>query len=547
MPRSVVRAPEHDRNRSLGWLLLAWLEHFAVHGPGDAQGEPVVHGDEYSEIVADAYALGPDGRRLYDSAFISRPKGCDKSGMGARFALVEALAPARFAGWAKGGEVYRFLDFVYVYEPGEPMGRPVQSPYIRLMATEETQTGNVYDTVHFNLSHGPLSEVPGLDVGLTRIFLPHGGEITPSTASSASKDGGLETFVDFDESHLYHTPELRRMYATVKRNLRKRGRIAEPWSLETTTMYAPGQESIAEGTYELAEAIREGRARRGKLLFDHRWGECEDLSDEVALRAALIDSYGDALQWNDLDTLVDGVYDPRADPADSRRYFLNALTSTSDAWIVPAEWTSCADATLSLSDRDLITLGFDGSVRNDATALVACRIDDGYLQLLGCWEKPEGPLGDGWQVDREDVDAAVAAAFDRFEVVGFYADPAHWQDYLDRWQSQYADEMQIKASQSRALEWWTNRPRAMVAALERFYEAVRGKDLAHDGSAVLTRHILNARRRLSNAGVQIAKEHPKSSRKIDAAMAATLAYEARADAVAAGISSSGADMGGWTF
>ena len=74
----------------------------------------------------------------------------------------------------------------------------------------------------------------------------------------------------FDESHLYDTPELRRMYATVSRNLRKRGRAAEPWSLETTTMFAPGAESVAETTYRLAEQIREGRARRSRLLFDHR-------------------------------------------------------------------------------------------------------------------------------------------------------------------------------------------------------------------------------------------------------------------------------------
>jgi hypothetical protein len=33
----------------------------------------------------------------------------------------------------------------------------------------------------------------------------------------------------------------------------------------------------------------------------------------------------------------------------------------------------------------------------------------------------------------------------------------------------------------------------------------------------------------------IGKEHPKSPKKIDAAMAAVLAYECRADAVAAGI------------
>ena len=82
------------------------------------------------------------------------------------------------------------------------MGRPVKVPYIRCMATEEGQTGLVYDTIYFNLTEGPLSEVMGVDAGLTRVLLPGGGEITPSTASSASKDGGKETWSGFGHAAL---------------------------------------------------------------------------------------------------------------------------------------------------------------------------------------------------------------------------------------------------------------------------------------------------------------------------------------------------------
>lgn len=534
MPRSLIRAPHHSRTRSLGWLVLAWLEHWAVHGPGDVQGEPVVHGDELSGFLADAYAVGDDGRRLYDSVFLSRPKGADKSGLAARLALAEALGPVRFAGFAEGGEVYRSHGFAYRYAAGEPMGRPVSVPYIRCLATEETQVGNVYDAVYFNLANGPLSEVPGIDAGLTRTLLPGGGEITPSTAASSSKDGGKETFCVFDESHLYNTAELRAMYKTVTRNLVKRRRVAEPWYIETTTMFMPGQDSIAESTYELAEAIREGRARRTRALFDHRWGECGDLTNEPALRAAIRDAYGDAMEWIDLSAVVDEFYDPRADVIDSRRYFLNARTSASDAWIAADEWAQCADATSTLHDGDTITLGFDGAVRSDSTALCACRVTDGHIFLLGCWEKTVTQR-ESWEVDREAVDATVSAAFDRYDVVGFYADPPHWQDTVDRWSREFGDRLRIKASASRPIEWWTNRPKVMVDVLSRFRDAVVEKRLTHDGDTVLTRHVLNARRRLGRSGITIAKEHPQSDRKIDAAIAATLAYEARADAVATGV------------
>jgi hypothetical protein len=537
-------------------MAVAWMEYFVVHGPGDVQGEPVRHGDEYTGFVVDCYAVDDDdGRLLYDSAFFSRPKGCDKSGLGARIGLFEAFGPARFDGWAEGGEVYRDpwgLGFEYVYEAGEPMGRSVRVPYLRIMATEEGQTGNVYDTIHFNLTDeaSTLSQVPNVDVGLTRIILPDGGEITPSTASSSSKDGGKETWVCFDETHLYNTPELRRMYATVTRNLRKRKRGAQTWYLETTTMFAPGQDSVAERTYEEAEAIRDGRKKRGRarLMYDHRWGECKNLKDEDELRAALLDAYGDAMEWMDLESLVDDFYDLRNDSADGRRYFLNSRTMSSDAWMDPDAWALCRRAE-EIAAGDLITLGFDGSIRDDATALTACRVSDGHLMLLGCWEKPEGPEGEGWQVDRESVDNAVSRAFDRYEVCGFYADPPHWQDYVDRWTADHGEQLQVRATQARPLEWWTNRPTAMESALDRFMEAVDDKALSHSETldpdedshylllgATLTRHVKNARRRpMGRNHMGIGKEHAKSPKKIDAAMSAVLAYECRADAVAAGI------------
>lgn len=525
------------------------MEFFVRHGPGDVQGAPVRHGDEFTGFIVDCYALGEreeNTRRLYDSAFLSRPKGCDKSGLGARFGLFEALGPCRFAGWAAGGEVYEDpwgLGFRYVYEAGEPMGRAVTVPYIRCMATEEGQTGNVYDTVLFNLTddEAPLSHVPGMDAGLTRIYLPGGGEITPSTASSASKDGGKETWVIFDESHLYNQPELRRMYNTVGRNLRKRKKIAGTWFLETTTMFAAGEDSTAEATYQMAEAVRDGTARSARLLYDHRWGECEDLSAEESLRAAIAEAFGEALEWNDIDGIVDGFYDTRNDPADSRRYFLNAATATSDAWLAPHEWAGRSAPELVVAQGERITLGFDGSKHRsrgitDATALIGCRVSDGHLFEVAVWEQPQGAAGKDWWVPVAEVEAAVRSAFQRYKVVGFYADPAaDWRSFIANWEYAYGRRMRVRSTQAHPIEWWMNRSQAVVRALEQFHAAVVNGELTHDGSFALTRHVLNARRRPSRAGLQIAKEHPDSRRKIDAAVAATLAWQARVDAVSKGI------------
>jgi len=320
-------------------------------------------------------------------------------------------------------------------------------------------------------------------------------------------------------------------------------------------MFAPGEESMAELTYAEAEAIREGRKKRGRhrLMYDHRWGECADLTNEVELRMALREAYGDAMLWIDLDGLVDEFYDLRNEAADSRRYFLNAKTSASDAWIADHEWNACKRPGQGLKRGDFVTLGLDGSRKDDATALVACRIGDGHIELLGLWERPEGPEAEGWQVDRDQVDAAVANAMNHFDVAGFYCDPPHWQDYVDAWTREYGEKMQVRATAQKPLEWWTNRPTAMVATLERFFQAVQDRTVGFTPpedragreeqlALGLTRHVLNARRREGRAGLTIHKESPKSARKIDAAMAAVLSYECARDAIAQGAKPSTAGL-----
>ena len=433
------------------------------------------------------------------------------------------------------------------------MGRPVVAPFIRILATEENQTGNTFRTVHYNLTDRdcPLYYWPGHDVTKREVFLAGGGEIRSSTASAASKDGGLETWACADESHLYVTEELREMKHVVAANLWKRKRGAGTWMLETTTMYEPGEESAAEATYNEAEALAEGRKKRGshRLYFDHRWGDVPDLADEPALRKGLVDAYGDALAWMDLDSLVDQVYDTRTPENRVRRYMLNAKTSAKDAWLKEHEWRACRDATKEIRLGDTVTVGFDGSWNDDATVIVICRVSDGHTELYACFEKPEGPEGEDWQVPRDEVDAAMAQVMHDYHVVGAYCDPPHWTDWLARWHDQWADEMVVKATARRPLEWWTNNTAKMVMALEEFHTAVMERRFTYTPAddrvgkkAELTRtfqrHALNARVHITRAGggkVQIRKEYKKSPKKIDAVVGAVLAWQCRLDAIAAGV------------
>ena len=80
-----------------------------------------------------------------------------------------------------------------------------------------------------------------------------------------------------------------------------------------------------------------------------------------------------------------------------------------------------------------------------------------------------------------------------------------------------------------------NRSRAMVAALNRYHTAVTTGQMTHDGNEAVTRHIHNAKVKMTREGAQIRKDRPGSTNKIDLTMAAVLSYEARGDAVEAGL------------
>lgn len=196
---------------TLGWQIADWMEAFLCHGPGDVEGDDLVIDDEIAYFIAWCYRVhlegDSEGRRLVQRAILSRPKGRAKSEIAGALVCAEALGPVRFSHWATEGEV---SSWGYEYEPGEPVGKPVRSPFIRCLATEEDQSGNTYDNVVVMLTQGEAAEEYGLkmgkEVGITRVFLPGGGEITPSTASSAAKDGGKETFAVADEALALDTP-----------------------------------------------------------------------------------------------------------------------------------------------------------------------------------------------------------------------------------------------------------------------------------------------------------------------------------------------------
>lgn len=552
------RGPEYPGELpTLGYYVLDWIAEHLVVPDGPAAGEPLELTREQAQFILNLYVVDPSfegpavrGRtlvnaRLVRRAILSRSKGWGKSPLLAALCLVEALGDVVMDGWDANGE---------------PVGRPWTSlgfkAKVQIVAASEDQTANTWDALLDMARHGPVYDAYEIDPMDTFVAIPR-GRIEYTTSSAVSREGFRPVFAALDQTESW-TPSLGgpKLAATIRRNLAKVGGA----SVETPNAYVPGEGSVAERSYEAARAQMEGKLRgQGGILLDHREAPPEtDPADRESLRAGLAVAYGDSADvnggWINLDRLIEEYWDPSTDPQDARRYYLNQITHATDSWLSQPELAAIAAPDKRLEPGDRITLGFDGSRSRargvtDATALVACRVSDGHLVALGVWEQPDGPAGRDWQVPVLEVLAAVREAFDLYEVVGFYADPAKWESHVAEWEAEYGPDLEVKATRDHPIEWWITGGRSVrvVRATERLYNAIVDREITYDGSYALTRHLLNARRRESAAGVQIAKEHPTSMRKIDAAVAAILAFEARADAVAKGLADDADSGGAWTL
>ncbi|MFF4403797.1 hypothetical protein [Streptomyces sp. NPDC001404] len=149
------------------------------------------------------------------------------------------------------------------------------------------------------------------------------------------------------------------------------------------------------------------------------------------------------------------------------------------------------------------------------------------------WERPDGPAGDGWMVDRLAVDGAVRNAMERYDVQAFFADTALWESYVDQWSEDFRERLVIKASPSSAVgRDMRSGLQEITAANERLVSAVEERKVRHTGSEdplgkTLRRHVLNTRRRLNRYGLSFGKANRESGLKVDAYAATLLADLAR--------------------
>ena len=493
---------------TLGYDVADLIQERCVVPDGDHVGEPYVLTNEMLRLLLWHYRLDPEtGRFAYGrGSQLVRPQKWGKAPLAAAVICAECdpEGPVVFAGWDARGE---------------PVGRPWATPWVQVSAVSEDQTDNVWRALLPMIELGPLAGVL-VDTGETRINLPGGGRIEPVTSSAQSRLGQRIVFAVQDQTESWTKRNGGRALAdTQRRNLAGMG---GRW-LETTNAWDPTEESVAQQTAESGEP--------GVNLDDVEPGP-GSLANKRDRRKMLRKVYGDSW-WVDLDRIeLEALALLERDPAQAERFFLNRKRAAAGAAFDEARWDELARPELEAEPGALIVVGIDGARFVDALALVATEIETGFQWPLGIWERPAS-AGHGYEHPFDEVDGALADAFERYDVWRVYIDPQYIEPLVDVWRGRYGA--------SRILEWRTNRPRPTAYAVRAYAEALAGGDVSHSGDATLGRHVKNARTRKVAVYDEehrqlwtLGKERPDSSRRIDGAMAAVLSWEARGDAIAAG-------------
>jgi len=519
---------------TLGPQVCDFIEQNMVYGPGDLRGQPVRLDDEKVALIYRMYEVYPrghrfEGRRRFKRVGISLRKGVGKTELAAWVAACELHpdAPVRCTGWSSSGE---------------PIGGPVTDPYIPLVAYNEVQSSELaYGALKTILEEGPLKDE--FDIGLERIMRKRGGGKAESLAAAPNaRDGARTTFSVMDETHRMTLQRLRDAHQTMINNNAKR-MLADPWMLEITTAPEPGAGSVAEATMQYAEAVEHGQVANPSFFFFHRQAsDHHDLTTAEGARAAVVEASGPCAVWSDIEAIVAILDDPATDRAYWERVWCNRLVKGSTQAFDVELWRKGLLKENPVQPGDLITIGFDGGQFHDGTGVVATHVATGYQWVPGAWECPPGgeKRTPPWQVPTADVDACVRRLFATFKVWRMYADPPYWQSWIAQWAGDL--DRDRPDSEKRIIEWWTNRTKPMTFALENFDTAIKTGQIRHDGDQRLARHIGNARKkelpqRSEDGKVLwlIQKDRPDSPQKIDNCMAAVLSWEARTDAIAAGV------------
>ena len=497
---------------TLGWEAAEFAALYLRQPNGPTAGQRFEFTTRQLRFLLHWYALHPDGSWVYHHGVRRLAKGSGKSPFAAALALIEFCGKVR-------------LDHFDPDVLGGCVGRRVAMPLVQIAAVSEEQTKHTMRMVRAFAPRGSrLVHKYGLDPGLTRYYSPD-GELAVMTSSAKTAEGAESTFIVGDETEWWLGGEGEEFMNTLADNLAKSGSRM----LETENSWKPDAKSQAQATWEAwvkqEEDLAEfGHTKSGSLiLYDAVVAPPDtDIADPESLRRALEFVYADC-HWKterEIQAIITRIWDSSSRADDSKRKYLNWPVVSEDAWCDPQVWATLAQPR-ELEDGERVVLFFDGSKSGDATACVGCCLDDGYVFTVGVWEPR-----DGVSVDADQIDNRISAVFDRFDVVGFFADVRAWEGFTKKtWPDRWKDQLKIWAIPGGKLPEpiaWDMRShsREFALAAEMVESEITDGVFVHDDNPAVARHMGNARRYETswNGAISVKKETPNSMNKIDAAV-----------------------------
>ena len=452
----------------------------SIAGPS---GAPLVARPWQAELLRATLARDPTtGRRRHRTALWGMARKNGKTGLVAPLALYGLLCEG------DGAEVYS-------------------------CAADRDQAKLVFAAARRTVELDP--ELSGL-LRLTRdtIESKATGSIYRALSSEAyTKEGLSPTLVLADELHAWPNRELYDVMALAM------GARRDPLLLIVTTAGVrtdtTGGDSICYTLYQYGRRVASGEVDDPSFFM--AWWEAPAgcaLDDELA-RARANPGLGDILDRDEIAGQARKAMTGGMGEAEYRikrlNQWVNAATAALPSGLFEARQ---AKPPRVVAPDEPVVVFFDGSFNHDCTALLAATVEaTPHLFVVEVWERP--PDEPGWRVDIGDVDRVVRETCRDRTVVELPCDPFRWAQLMEQW----------AAAGLPVLDYATSSPSRMVPAWAKFYDAVIGDGLTHDGDPRLVRHVGNMALKTDRLGPRPVKEHRGSPRSIDLGICAVGAYD----------------------
>lgn len=409
--------PEH----TLGWDFLAWCGYWLRDSKARTPWKWTL---EQARFWLWFYALDDEGRPLHDNAVLQRLKGWGKDPMAAGGAVASCFAPLTFDHWDP--------------RTGEPVGREEPNAWVQVCAVSQEQTKNTMKLLP-GLIPMETRRHYGIQLGKLNMYaLGDSRQIEAVTSSPLALEGGRPTFLIRNETQNWNSSNGGHdMDGVLSGNAAKSADGVNAKMLDICNAYRDGEDSVAQRVREAWEGTQgdpdsPDKGLRPKymdfgLLYDSIEAAPDIPMTEESIPKVIADVRGDS-DWLSTRRILKEIINPKNPVSESRRKWFNQCQAPEDAYVTSQEWDANEHPELELGDGEAIVMFLDCSLTDDATALVACRVADGFVKPLGLWQRPPGKRGDTWKVPREGVDDTVREAMRRYHVVAFWGDPSHVLD-----------------------------------------------------------------------------------------------------------------------